>query len=166
MGEPMDQQQWVRIELAHLARRAQVARSTYLGSALSVCSFGITEPMSLIPDIPIANWLLNQPRITQLRHRVMASHSMNRIFKWAADRQTASNRDVVTAYADVAKVSCTDLALENCQRALSLMGKEGLRHENGAEKLLRDVKLLQIYEGTNQVNMLDFVKRHLVRQFH
>jgi alkylation response protein AidB-like acyl-CoA dehydrogenase len=91
---------------------------------------------------------------------------MNRIFKWAADRQTASNRDVVTAYADVAKVSCTDLALENCQRALSLMGKEGLRHENGAEKLLRDVKLLQIYEGTNQVNMLDFVKRHLVRQFH
>ena len=54
-------------------------------------------------------------------------------------------RDTVTAYADVAKVSCTELAMENCQRAITLMGKGGLRHENGAEKLLRDVKLLQIY---------------------
>ncbi|MFY9178737.1 MAG: acyl-CoA dehydrogenase family protein, partial [Venatoribacter sp.] len=37
LGQPLHQQQWVQIELAHLARRAQVSRSTYLGALLAVC---------------------------------------------------------------------------------------------------------------------------------
>lgn len=165
LGHPMEQQQWVRIELAHLARRAQIARSTYLGSLLAVCAFGLGEPITRIPDSRIANWLLTQPGIAQLRDGLMASDGVDQLFKWVSSRQQAHERDTVTAYADVAKVSCSELAMENCQHAIFLMGKDGLRHEYGAEKLLRDVKLLQIYEGTNQVNMLDFVKRRLVRQF-
>jgi acyl-CoA dehydrogenase len=39
--------------------------------------------------------------------------------------------------------------------ALEMMGQTGLRHERGAEKFLRDSKLLQIYEGTNQLNRLN-----------
>lgn len=165
LGEPMEQQQWVRIELAHLARRAQVARSTYLGALLAVCSLGLAEPLTLMPDSRIANWLCTQPGITALRDTLLASDGVDHLFKWLGGRQQPGERDTVTAYADVAKVSCTELAMENCQKAITLMGKGGLRHENGAEKLLRDVKLLQIYEGTNQVNMLDFVKRRLMRQF-
>jgi acyl-CoA dehydrogenase len=145
MGEPMDQQQWVRIELAHLARRAQVARSTYLGSLLAVSSLGLGESLTLMPDSRIASWLCTQPGIAVLRDNLLASDGADQLFKWISSRQQPAARDTVTAYADVAKVSCTELAMENCQRAITLMGKGGLRHENGAEKLLRDVKLLQIY---------------------
>jgi alkylation response protein AidB-like acyl-CoA dehydrogenase len=39
--------------------------------------------------------------------------------------------------------------------AIEMMGQAGLRHEQGVEKILRDSKLLQIYEGTNQLNRLN-----------
>jgi len=42
--------------------------------------------------------------------------------------------------------------------ALELMGSTGLRQDAGAEKILRDAKLLQIYEGTNQLNRLNAFK--------
>ena len=42
--------------------------------------------------------------------------------------------------------------------ALEMMGQAGLRHDNRAEKMLRDSKLLQIYEGTNQLNRLNMFK--------
>jgi acyl-CoA dehydrogenase len=44
--------------------------------------------------------------------------------------------------------------LKNCQLALELMGQAGLRHDGKVEKDLRDSKLLQIYEGTNEINKL------------
>lgn len=165
LGQPMHQQQWVRIELAHLARRAQVARSTYLGALLSVCSHGVAEPLTRLPDFKIFGWLFNTPSTRKWRNALFSSSLANTLFKRYAQRQKSHMRDAVTAYGDVAKVSCTDLGMENCQRALSLLGKGGLRHERGVEKLLRDIKLLQIYEGTNQVNMLDFIKRRVERQF-
>lgn len=165
MGQPMEQQQWVRVELANLARRAQVARSTYLGSLLAVASIGLAESIDRVPDPPISRWLNDHPTLARARDNLLASAPADRFFKWMASHQKDFERDAATAYGDVAKVSCTELAMENCQKAITLMGKGGLRHENGAEKLLRDVKLLQIYEGTNQVNMLDFVKRRVSRQF-
>jgi alkylation response protein AidB-like acyl-CoA dehydrogenase len=48
--------------------------------------------------------------------------------------------------------------MRNSQLALELMGQTGLRQEGGAEKVLRDAKLLQIYEGTNQLNRLNLFK--------
>lgn len=164
MGQPMEQQQWVRLELAQLARRAQVARSTYLGALLAVCSMGLAQPLANIPDLRFTRWLGNQAAFAKIRDVLVSSDKANQFFQWIGAMQTPQARDTVTSYGDVAKVSCTDLAMENCQRAITLMGKGGLRHENGAEKLLRDVKLLQIYEGTNQVNMLDYIKRRIVRQ--
>ena len=38
------------------------------------------------------------------------------------------------------------------------MGATGLRQDAGVEKILRDAKLLQIYEGTNQLNRLNTFK--------
>ena len=115
------------------------------------------------PELP--QWLLQNKAIEKARDKLLDASVTNQIFKHIGHKQTANERDVATAYGDVAKVSCSDLAMENCQKSITLMGKGGLRHENGTEKLLRDVKLLQIYEGTNQVNMLDFIKRRLMNQF-
>jgi len=47
------------------------------------------------------------------------------------------------------------MGMKNSQMALEMMGQAGLRHEQGAEKILRDSKLLQIYEGTNQLNRIN-----------
>ena len=60
-----------------------------------------------------------------------------------------------TGLASFAKVLGTDAGVKNCHMALEMMGQAGLRHDRGAEKILRDSKLLQIYEGTNQLNRLN-----------
>jgi alkylation response protein AidB-like acyl-CoA dehydrogenase len=163
MGLPMERQQWVRVELADMAMRAQIARSTYLGALLAVTNVGLLKTIDGSLDLP--EWAGRQPVVAQIRNRMMGSPQTDRLFKWLASRQTSPERDLATAMGDVAKAGCSDLAMENCQRAVSLMGKDGVRHEFGAEKLLRDVKLLQIYEGTNQINRLDYIKRRVTRQF-
>ena len=52
----------------------------------------------------------------------------------------------------MAKFTGTDAGVANGQMALDLMGQAGLRQDRIAEKHLRDAKLMQIYEGTNQLN--------------
>ena len=42
--------------------------------------------------------------------------------------------------------------------ALQIMGQAGIRHDRIAEKHFRDAKLMQIYEGTNQLNRLNVFK--------
>jgi len=63
-----------------------------------------------------------------------------------------------SGWASVAKITGTDLGVKNCQMAIEIMGQKGLRQDAGVEKMLRDIKLLQIYEGTNQLNRLNAFK--------
>ena len=58
----------------------------------------------------------------------------------------------------LAKFSGTDIGMRNCQLAMDLMGEAGVRQNMGMEKRLRDAKLLQIYEGSNQMNRLTMFK--------
>jgi alkylation response protein AidB-like acyl-CoA dehydrogenase len=60
-----------------------------------------------------------------------------------------------SGWSSIAKFFGTDMGMKNSQMALEMMGQTGLRHDQGAEKILRDSKLLQIYEGTNQLNRLN-----------
>jgi alkylation response protein AidB-like acyl-CoA dehydrogenase len=93
--------------------------------------------ISPLLDKPIATWILS---------------------KWYIDWQKPSDQHLTTGLASLAKFSCTDLGVKNCQMALELMGRAGLRQDSGAEKILRDAKLLQIYEGTNQLNRINLFK--------
>lgn len=164
LGAPLERHQWARAELARLAMRAQVARSTYVGALLSVCDVGAFRFLDDIYRLGLAGSLGESRVVGALRGRILGTDAADRMFKWWAGRCAAGDRELAAAMGDVAKVSCSDLAMDNCQDAIALMGKDGLRHEHGAEKLLRDVKLLQIYEGTNQIVAQDFVRRRLARQ--
>jgi alkylation response protein AidB-like acyl-CoA dehydrogenase len=57
-----------------------------------------------------------------------------------------------------AKVFCSDTATEVCERALGLMGDHAYLASNSLEKSLRDARVTQIYEGTNQINRLALVE--------
>lgn len=52
------------------------------------------------------------------------------------------------------KVFCSDTAVEVCARVLALMGDHSYLATNSVEKILRDARVTQIYEGTNQINRL------------
>jgi len=74
------------------------------------------------------------------------------------DRQTDEEIRRTSGWASLAKFTGTDAGVKNAQMALELMGQAGLRHDHRVEKHLRDAKLLQIYEGTNQLNRLNLFK--------
>ena len=61
-------------------------------------------------------------------------------------------RQRVQAHSSAAKWVASDLAMQNAVLAMEIAGPAGLEQSSGVEKFFRDAKLLQIYEGTNQIN--------------
>jgi len=57
-------------------------------------------------------------------------------------------------YSAMAKYYASDVAMEVTTDAVQVMGGDGYTRSFGVEKMMRDAKLCQIYEGTNQVQRL------------
>ena len=49
---------------------------------------------------------------------------------------------------------CRDIAVQNALDAIQILGGYGYSREYPVEKLLRDAKIFQIYEGTNQIQRM------------
>ena len=54
----------------------------------------------------------------------------------------------------MAKCYASDTAMEVTTNAVQILGGVGYMRDYPVEKLMRDAKLLQIYEGTNQIQRL------------
>src|SRR5512135_3747314 len=71
-------------------------------------------------------------------------------------------KDVSRASA-MAKLFATDVAMKVTTDAVQVMGGSGYMKEYPVEKMMRDAKILQIYEGTNQIQRtviaLDMIKQ-------
>ena len=91
--------------------------------------------------------------------RIMTWAIRKLYFDWQSDDEIART----DGWGSIAKVVGTDAGIKNCRMALEIMGKAGVRHDQQAEKFLRDCKLYQIYEGTNQINRLEVFKWFLKR---
>jgi len=66
------------------------------------------------------------------------------------------------AYCAMAKRFSTDVAFKVCNEALQLHGGYGYLHEYGVERILRDLRVHQILEGTNEI-MRVIIARHILR---
>ena len=64
--------------------------------------------------------------------------------------------------AAIAKAYASDMAFDAAQEAINLFGGYGYMSEYPVEKLMRDVKLNQIYEGTNEIQRL-VIARHVLQ---
>lgn len=75
--------------------------------------------------------------------------SRNIVWKaaWAYDTQQ-KNFSLLSA---MSKLHATDMAMRVTTDAVQAMGGEGYSKEYPVEKMMRDAKLSQIYEGTNQI---------------
>jgi alkylation response protein AidB-like acyl-CoA dehydrogenase len=67
-----------------------------------------------------------------------------------------------TRQASMAKLHCTDTAMQIATDAVQLAGEEGAAGGSPFERHLRDAKALQIYEGSNQVQRM-VIARDLLR---
>ncbi|MGO4310719.1 acyl-CoA dehydrogenase C-terminal domain-containing protein [Pseudomonas sp. KB_15] len=78
----------------------------------------------------------------------------------APTRQRAN--ELVTLLTPIAKAFLTDMALETTVHGQMIFGGHGYVREWGQEQLVRDVRITQIYEGTNGIQALDLAGRKIV----
>lgn len=162
-GQLLINHEWCQCMLAEMYRTVAVARASYFEATQANAMHGLWKIMNhkpmyymnrLTPGSIMAKitaWFCEQPFATTLFRKV------------CFDMQTNEEIDRIDGWGSIAKITGTDAGVKNCQMALEIMGQAGLRHSNRAEKILRDAKLLQIYEGTNQVNRVNVFKRLINR---
>ncbi|HKY92242.1 MAG TPA: acyl-CoA dehydrogenase family protein [Nevskiaceae bacterium] len=78
----------------------------------------------------------------------------------AAVREEA--RDWVDLNTPLVKAFCTDSAVELGSLAIQTYGGHGFIKEHGIEQIVRDSKILCLYEGTNGIQAMDLVRRKLM----
>jgi alkylation response protein AidB-like acyl-CoA dehydrogenase len=66
-------------------------------------------------------------------------------------------------FSSMAKYFATDVAMEVCIEAMQIFGLRGYTSEYPIERFMRDAKVLQIYEGTNQIQRITIAKALLGR---
>ena len=83
-----------------------------------------------------------------------------RFLVWNAAVLTDQDKEVGT-YSAMAKYYATDVAMKVATDCVQIMGGDGYSKDYVVEKIMRDAKLSQIYEGTNQVQRLVIAKNTL-----
>jgi butyryl-CoA dehydrogenase len=86
-----------------------------------------------------------------------------RLLVHAAGRAVDDREENVTKGAAMAKSYATDVAMEVTTNAVQIFGGYGYMKDYPIEKYMRDAKITQIYEGTNQIQQM-VVARNIVKE--
>jgi alkylation response protein AidB-like acyl-CoA dehydrogenase len=96
---------------------------------------------------PIASFQGLQFMLADMATKIEAARALT---YQAARSIDAGDKDAAKASA-MAKVFASDVAMEVTTDAVQVLGGYGYMKEYPVEKMMRDAKITQIYEGTNQV---------------
>jgi alkylation response protein AidB-like acyl-CoA dehydrogenase len=91
-------------------------------------------------------------RLAELRARLLQGRLLLHATARAID--AASHDDPLTAEVAMMKLACTDLGMEVALAATDLLGPLGDLWDVGVERYVRDAKVTQIYDGTNEIQRL------------
>ena len=106
--------------------------------------------------VPIAQHQLVQAMIAEMAIRIEATSLLVRKAAWNLDK--GIRNPIVSSYA---KAYGADSAMATAVDAVQVFGGNGYVKDYPVEKLMRDAKILQIYEGTSQIQRLVIAKHVL-----
>lgn len=114
------------------------------------------------PDV--ARMLLTQKTLTEgCRAMSMMYAKYMDIEKNGDDDARREANKVIQFLTPVCKAFMTDMGLEATSLGIQVFGGHGYIREWGMEQLMRDVRIAQLYEGTNGIQALDLIGRKLTR---
>ncbi len=99
-----------------------------------------------------------QFRLADMATELVAARQLLRLAAWKLDR----NDPEATTYCAMAKRFATDVGFEVCNQALQLHGGYGYMKELPLERHLRDTRVHQILEGTNEIMRVIIGRRLLM----
>ena len=74
-----------------------------------------------------------------------------RALVYATARMIDATKARTTRESAMAKLYCSDVAMRVTTKAVQIFGGHGYMHDYPVEKMMRDAKITQIYEGTNEI---------------
>jgi len=86
-----------------------------------------------------------------------------RALVYAVARYVDSNAKYISKEASMAKLFASDVAMKVCVDAVQILGGYGYMRDYPVEKMMRDAKITQIYEGTNQIQR-NVIALQLIRE--
>jgi len=86
-------------------------------------------------------------KLAEMRTEIEAARGLI----WNAASAIDRNAENQAMLSSMAKYYATDKAMKITEEAVQVMGGEGYSKEHPVEKMMRDAKLCQIYEGTNEI---------------
>ncbi len=87
--------------------------------------------------------------LAEMAREVAVARAVTRVAAAAKDRG-----EPIGELSSIAKWTASDAAMRVATDAVQLFGASGYSRETGVERLMRDAKGAQIYEGTNQIHRL------------
>ncbi len=107
---------------------------------------------------PLAEFQALQFRLADMATELVAARNLVRLAAWKLDNGDAN----ATTYCAMAKRFATDVGFEVCNQALQLHGGYGYIREYPLERHVRDVRVHQILEGTNEIMRVIISRRLLI----
>lgn len=106
----------------------------------------------------IAEFQATQFRLADLQTELVAARNMVRLAAFKLDTKDPQ----ATTYCAMAKRFATDAGFDVCNQALQLFGGYGYIKEYPMERFVRDTRVHQILEGTNEVMRVIIARRMLM----
>lgn len=100
---------------------------------------------------PIAHFQHNAFKLADMATDIEAARLLVYRSAWMLDNNLKASKESA-----MAKIVATDVAMNVSTDAVQMFGGYGYMKEYPVEKMMRDAKLLQIYEGTNEI------QRHVI----
>lgn len=110
-------------------------------------------------DKPISSFQGIQFMLADMTTKIEASRAL----VYAACRHIASGAKSVAKESSMAKLFASDVCMEVTTDCVQIFGGYGYMRDYPIEKFMRDAKITQIYEGTNQIQR-DVIAHHLIRE--
>jgi alkylation response protein AidB-like acyl-CoA dehydrogenase len=110
---------------------------------------------------PIAEHQLIAAKLAEMETKCEAGRGLLYRFGRMVD-EGAPDTDLTKASA-MAKLYCSDVAMEVTTEAVQVLGGYGYIREYPVERMMRDAKITQLYEGTNEIQRI-VVAREMLRE--
>ena len=108
---------------------------------------------------PIAEHQLIAGMLADMETRCEAARGLLYKVGWLIDADEDGAE--LTKLSAMAKLYCTDVAMDVTTDAVQILGGYGYISEFPVERMMRDAKITQIYEGTNQIQRLVIAREML-----
>jgi alkylation response protein AidB-like acyl-CoA dehydrogenase len=136
-----------------------ISRPMIAAQALGIAQGALDEAVKYTQERkpfgqPVSRYQLTRGLVADMAVKVESSRALlYRAVELAGDDPARAR-----AHASMAKLLCSDTAMEVTTQAVQLHGGYGYLKDYPVERMMRDAKITQIYEGTNQIQRLIIAK--------